>query len=102
MDAQSKMIGAAGCQLVAASGVTAVKTGYQAWGCMVRVDNTQILSVNKIETDTAASGVVTDESWENVNLLANIDFISFEDPITSITLVSGTPSVMLFLDHKAQ
>lgn len=101
MDAQSKMIGAAGCQLIAASGVTAVKTGYQAWGCMVRVDNTIISSVNKIESDNAASGIVTDESWENVALKSSpADFISFEDPITSITLASGTPSVMLFLEHR--
>ena len=100
MDALSKMIGAAGCQLVAASGVTAVKTGYKAWGCMVRVDHTIIESVNKIESDTGATGVVTDESWENADLLASPpDYITFEDPITSITLASGTPSVMLFLDH---
>ena len=101
MDAQSKMIGAAGCQLIVGAGPTAVKTGYQAWGGMVRVDNTMILSVNKIESDTSASGVVTDESWENVALKSSPpDFISFEDPITSITMASAAHSVTLFLEHS--
>ncbi len=100
MDIDGRMIGVAGCQLVVGIGPTAVKTGYQAYGAMVRVDNTQIMSVNKIETDTNASGVVTDESWQAKDLKASIDYIPFEDPITSITLASAAHSVMLFLEHQ--
>jgi hypothetical protein len=93
-----KLVGSNGCQIVTASGPTAVKTGYKAYAAIVRVDNTVITSVTKIETDTGASGVVTGESWMNANLLAGIDFVPFEDPITSITLASSTNSVMLLLD----
>ena len=85
------------CQ-IANGGTTAVKEGYRAYGAMVRVDNTQILSVTKVESDDGTVSEVTDESWENVDLLAGIDYVSFEDPITSITLSTGTSSVMLFLE----
>lgn len=85
------------CQFVF-GGTTAVKTGYRAYGAAVRVDNTQILSVTKVESDDGTVSVVTDESWENVDLFAGIDYISFEDPIYSITLITGTSSVCLFLE----
>lgn len=99
MDELAKIIGAAGCQLIAASGTTAIKTGYKAYALMCRADNTQISSVTKIESDSGATGTVTDESWQNVNLNGGQDFIPLEDPIISITLASGTPSVMAFLEH---
>lgn len=99
MDTNLRLLGSQ-CQLIAASGVNAVTSGYRAYALKVRVDNTQISSVTKIENDNSASGVITNESWMNQNLLAGIDYISFEDPITSITLVSGTPNVMLFLEKN--
>ena len=97
MDALKNLLGGQ-CQIVTGSDVTAVKSGYRAYALMVRVDNTQIKSVTKVEADDGTISVVADESWENVNLLAGIDYISFEDPITSITLNSATDSVMLFLE----
>ena len=99
MDSVTKLLGSQ-CQLVAASGSTDIKTGYQAYGARVRVDNTQILSFTKIENDTGVTGAVTNESFENVNLLAGIDYISFEDPIIAITLASSSHSVMLFLEPR--
>lgn len=88
------------CQLIAASGATNVMEGYQAYGIKARVDNTQITSVTKIESDDGVSETVSSYSWQNVNLLAGIDYIPLEDPITAITLGSGTPSVMLFLERR--
>jgi hypothetical protein len=85
------------CQ-IANAGTTTVKEGYRAYAAMVRVDNTQILSVTKVERDDGTIEEITDESWENINLLAGIDYVSFEDAITSITLSTGTSSVMLFLE----
>lgn len=98
MDTLNRLLGAQ-CQIIAASGVTAIKTRYQAYGCKVRVDNTQITSVTKVENDDAATGAVTGESWMDINLIA-AEYISFEDPIISITLGSGTPSVMMFLEPR--
>ena len=88
------------CQLIAASGAHDVLTGFQAYAIKARVDNTQITSVTKIEADNGVSEVVSSYSWQNQNLLAGIDYIPLEDPITAITLGSGTPSVMLFLEPK--
>lgn len=99
MDTLNRLLGAQ-CQIIAASGVTAIKTGYQAYGCKVRIDNTQITSVTKVENDNATTGVVTGESWMDVNLIGGTDYISFEDPIISITMGSGTPSVMMFLEPR--
>ncbi len=97
MDASTKLLGGQ-CQLIVGNAETPVKTGYKAYGCKVRVDDTQILSVTKVEGDTGIAAVVTNESWENVALKAGIDYISFEDGITSITLNASTDSVMLFLE----
>jgi len=97
MDVLKKILGNQ-CQIVTGSDVTAVKSGYRAYALMVRVDNTQIKSVTKVEADDGTISVVTDESWENVNLLASIDYIAFEDSITSITLNAATDSVMLYLE----
>jgi hypothetical protein len=90
------------CQLIAASGAHSVLEGYRAYSLKVRTDNTQITSVTKIEGDTGVEEVVSSYSWQNVNLLAGIDYVPFEDPITAITLGSGTPSVMLFLERNSE
>lgn len=99
MEIIHKILGAQ-CQLIAASGVTAIKDGYQAYSLMVREDNTQISSVVKIENDTGATGTVSGESWMDVNLKSGVDYISLEDPIISVTMASGTPSVMAYLEPR--
>ena len=99
MEIINKILGAQ-CQLIAASGVTEIKEGYRAYSFMTRKDNTQISSVTKIENDTGATGVVSGESWMNENLLAGIDYISFEDPIISVTMASGTPSILAYLEPR--
>lgn len=87
-------------QLIAASGTTAIETGYQCYAIKPRIDNTQITSVTKIENDNAASGVLTDLTWMNQNLLAGPDYITLEDPIISITMASGTPSVLCYCEKR--
>ena len=101
MNTLERMLGGP-VQLVAASGETAVDEGYQAYAMQVRVDNTQVLAMTKIENDDAASSVVDDLSWMTQNLKAGIDYIPLEDPIISITLASSTDSVMLFLEKRKQ
>ena len=97
MDVLKNLLGGQ-CQIVVGADATPVKTGYRAYGCMVRVDDTQIKSVTKVETNDGTESVVTDESWESVALKAGIDYISFEDMINSITLNAAGDSVMLFLE----
>lgn len=90
MDIQSKIIGSEGRQTVVGVGPTAVKTGFKAFGCSVRVDDTQIKSMTQ-------SGVaVTTDSNENIALKAN-EYVPFNPPISSITLNGASDSVALWL-----
>jgi hypothetical protein len=100
MDSSSKLLGSK-CQIVVGVGPHAVLTGYAAYGIYVRVADTQIKSVTKVESDTAVAGAVTDETWESKALIAG-EYISLEDQITSITLNAAADSVTLFLQpYKA-
>ncbi|MBK5202100.1 MAG: hypothetical protein JJE45_00060 [Prolixibacteraceae bacterium] len=47
MEIQNKLLGAEGRQTVVGVGPHAVKTGFTAYGCSVRVDDTQIKSVTQ-------------------------------------------------------
>ncbi len=95
MDNESKIIGG-NPQIVVGHAATPVKTGYQAYACKVRVNDTQIKSVTQLSA--GVSSAVTNESWENVALIAGIDYVPFSPPIVSITLNADTDSVMLFLE----
>jgi fructose 1,6-bisphosphatase len=99
MEIQAKMLGAGGYQVVIGASATpvAVDTGYRAYAIIVRVADTQILSVTKIEGDDNVSSVVTNKSWENKALYQG-EYIPLEDPITSITLNSAADSVGLALE----
>jgi len=88
MNANDKIIGSGGCQLVVGSSATAVSGS--AYGCTVRVDGTQIKSVTQ-------GTAVTNKSWESV-ALNNGEYIAFYPSITSITLNAGTDSVMLWIE----
>jgi len=88
MNAQDKMMGSGGCQLVVGSTATAVLGS--AYGCTVRVDGTQIKSITQ-------GTAVTNKSWESV-ALNNGEFIAFGTSITSITLNAATDSVMLWIE----
>lgn len=100
MDAENKLLGSKS-QLIVGVGPHTILSGYKAYGCKIRIDNTQITSYTKIENDTGASAVVTDDTFENKNLIAGIDYIPFEDPIISITLASSTDSALLFLEPRS-
>jgi len=90
MEIENKIIGSEGRQTVVGVGPHAVKTGYKAYGCSVRVDATQIKSITQ-------SGVaVVDDSNENIALIVN-EYIPFNPPITSITLNGLNDSVALWL-----
>jgi len=90
MDSEFKLIAARGCQIVVGSAATPVLTGYEAFGATVRVDATQIKSITQ-------NGVaVTNKTYESVALILS-EYISFETPITSITLNSAADSVTLWL-----
>jgi hypothetical protein len=90
MDSEFKLIAARGCQIVVGNTATPVLTGYEAFGATVRIDATQIKSIKQNGTD------VTTKTYENVALIVS-EYISFETPITSITLNGATDSVMLWL-----
>jgi hypothetical protein len=92
MDASSRLIGEK-CQIVVGHTATPITTGYQAYACKVRIDDTQIKSI----TETGGN-VVTDESWQSVALKAGIDYIPFSNGITSITLNADADSVILYLE----
>ena len=97
MDADNKAIGTGGCQLVVGASATAVKTGFCAYACKVRIDDTQIKSVTPGEVVDSDETAVTTETWENVALIAGTDYIPFSNPIVSITLNAADDSVMLYL-----
>ena len=98
MDAENKLLGSKP-QLIVGVGPHTVLSGYKCYACKVRVNDTQIKSYTKIENDNGEVEVVTDDTFENVALIAGVDYIPFEDPITSITLNSATDSLMLFLER---
>ncbi len=90
MDILNKLLGSEGRQTVVGVGPHAVKTGYRAFGCSVRVDNTEIKSI------TQSGAAVTDDSNENIALSKN-EYVPFHPPITSITLNAAADSVALWL-----
>lgn len=90
MEILNKLLGSRGCQIVVGASATPVKTGFVAYGCTVRVADTQIKSITQ-------SGVAaTDHSFESIALIVS-EYISFEVPITSITLNAAADSVTLWL-----
>jgi hypothetical protein len=91
MDIESKIIGSEGRQTVVGVGPHAIKTGFKAYGCSVRVDATQIKSWT-----TQSGDVVIADSNENVALIVN-EYIPFNPPITSVTLNAVGDSVALWL-----
>ena len=96
MEILDKSIGAEGRQTVVGAGPHAVKTGYKAYGCSVRIDATQIKSWT-----TQSGTVVINDSNENIALIAN-EYIPFNPPIASITLNAATDSVSLWLQPLKQ
>ncbi len=91
MEILDKTIGAEGRQTVVGVGPHAVKTGYKAYGCSVRIDATQIKSWT-----TQLGDIVIADSNENVALIVN-EYIPFSPPITSITLNAAGDSLALWL-----
>jgi hypothetical protein len=85
-------------QIVVGVGPHTITSGYKAYACKVRVDNTQIKSYTRIKNDAGDTEVVTNDTFESINLLAGIDYIPFEDPIVAITLNSVADSITLFLE----
>jgi hypothetical protein len=55
--------------------------GKAAYGVVCRLDDTQITSITTIDGD-----VITDKTWQSVNMKAGVDCIVFDTPIISITL----------------
>lgn len=90
-----KLIGSDGCEILVGNAPYTIPAGYIAYACSVRVDGTMIKSITELRGDTPT--VVTTKSWENISLLAGIDYIPFLFPITSITLNGVTDSITLWL-----
>lgn len=93
MNAQDRMMGSGGCQLVVGSAITAVDG--KAYGASVRVDGTKIMSIT--QNDGSGDVVVSNKTWQNVTL-NNGEFIAFKYPVSSITLNATADSVMLWIE----
>ena len=91
-----KLIGSDGCEIVVGATPYVVPVGYVAYACSVRVDGTMIKSITQLKGNV--STIITTKSWENISLLAGVDYIPFQYPITSITLNGTLDSVTLWLE----
>jgi hypothetical protein len=91
MEILDKSIGSEGRQTVVGVGPHTIKAGFKAFGCSVRVDDTQI----KSWTDQKGT-VVANDSNENIALTTG-EYIPFNPPIAIITLNAASDSVALWL-----
>ena len=90
MNPEDKLLAIRGRQTVVGVGPHDVKEDFLAYGCSVRVADTQIKSITQ-------SGVaVTDDTNENIALIVH-EYIPFDPPISAITLNAGADSVALWL-----
>jgi Putative flagellar system-associated repeat len=84
------------------SGAHAIPAGYQCWGIGIRIDGTKITSITQNINGTPTVYVNGDtmiDTWLNAtDLLANIDFIFLDTPITSFTLNAATDSVWCYCE----
>jgi len=95
MNTLDKMIGAGGCFYVLGASEASIPAGYTAYAAMIGVDATEIATVDELIDGVATE--LADASWEGVALLRG-DLITFENPITSITLTNETDSVICYLE----
>lgn len=96
MDALNRVIGGRMETVVGATEFV-VPTGYAAYGCTIQVDGTIIAAI-KERTGSAAAVAKTDKTWMVAKNAGN--YISFEFPVTAITLTGATDSVDLHLEPK--
>jgi hypothetical protein len=96
MEATDKLLGNR-TQLVTGAGAHAIDAGYCAYCGKIRVDATEITSITENAVSGATGTAVTTLSWENVATLLKDDYISFENPIDSISLKNAADSMMLYL-----
>ena len=96
MDIQNKLLGSHGRQTVIGSAATPVRKGFVAYGCSVRVDDTNILAW------TLQTGEVVDDDSDQGIDLAKDEWIPFATPIKSITLEGASDSVTLWLQPNKE
>jgi hypothetical protein len=96
MDAQNRMIGGRMETVVGATEFV-IPTGYAAYGCTIQVDGTIIKEI-KERTGSTAAVAKTNKTWMIAKNTGN--YISFEFPVTAITLTGATDSVDLYLEPK--
>lgn len=93
----SKLTGGSRQELVVGSTEFVCPAGFAAFACRVRVDGTDIATLDEVRTKGTAAVEVTTKTWQNVALAAG-DEIFFEYPVTAITLTNATDSVFLYLE----
>jgi hypothetical protein len=95
MNTLQKLLGTHGCFIATGDSETTMPVGYAAYAVTVRIAATEITTVDELIAGVATE--LADASWENVALIQN-DFITFENPIVSITLNDEADSVLCYLE----
>lgn len=92
MDKLSEILGGARQKLCTGASAHTPPEGFKFYAIDIRVDATEITTLDEVRKKGEAAVTVTDKSWENVSELLAEDYIHFEFPVSSITLKNATDS----------
>lgn len=82
-------------------GAITIEAGYQCWGIQINNDATRISTLTENPSIAgAAQSPVTNYSFEGVDTLKAGNFILFDIPVISLTLVNAADSIFYYIERR--
>jgi hypothetical protein len=99
MNALQRIIGAEGVILIPDDTPITMPAGKSAYALLIRIDGTEVSAVDYVLSEGTFAVSTTGESWQGVSLQRG-DLVSFEYPVTAITLGASGDSAFAYIESS--